>query len=114
MLTFAEVIITEEYYRGGTIALLLQDLVQFFWTIRYMWVIHIASATASEYVVFGRMICYDVTITAVCKNSCIYHYESFTIDRQRYWDHAVEFVLWQHPAMGRRATFTCLTYRHIV
>jgi len=35
-------------------------------------------------------------------------YETYRINRQRLWDHAVHFARWQHPAMKRRTTCAVL------
>jgi len=37
------------------------------------------------------------------------HWCAFRIDRQRLWDRAVKFAIWQHPAVGRAARFAVPT-----
>jgi len=51
-----------------------------------------------------------VTFTIVQENSYIYRYETSKIDRQWYWDHAIKFARWQHPAIGHGARFVCLAW----
>ena len=60
-------------------------------------------------VVFGRVFIsslrYLLTLQYEKKTVTANRYETFAIDRQRYWDHAIKFARWQHSAMWRGRGF---------
>ena len=45
----------------------------------------------------------------IVSNPIQYCYATFRIDLQCYWDHAIKFARWQHPAMTRWARFAVLS-----
>jgi len=70
----------------------------------------------ARYLLSVACVCYNVVmfvmtiitmsvITAIEHKRSQQRYKTFTTDRQWYWDNAIKFVKWQHPATGCRATF---------
>ena len=49
-----------------------------------------------------------VTIAALWDNSCSYHQETFKISGQCNYDHAVNFAVWQHPAIWWGQCLLCV------
>ena len=45
-------------------------------------------------------------LAALQENNCSYRHQSFRVNRDRLWDHAVKFTRWQHPAVEHIVWFT--------
>jgi len=64
---------------------------------------------------YWRSLYITFVIIAIREKRSNYRYETVKIDQQMYWDPAIKFAKWQHPAKGRGAKFavTGTTYLNL-